>query len=79
MSSPTIVLSKYAHTLQLAAPREWEAFVACFDAYVQEVTVAVTFAEQNEVLAAQGRAQAFRHLADVFKGKLTPSIAPKTP
>jgi len=65
--SPTEVLRHYAHSLQIAAPREWEAFVACFDAYATEVTVAVTAAEQHEILVAQGRAKAFLHLLKVFR------------
>lgn len=57
-------------TLQLAAPREYEAFVQAFDAWATEVTVAVTTASQNEVLQQQGRAQAYLHLLKVFR---TPS------
>lgn len=60
-------LRHYAHTIQLAAPREWEAFVACFDAYATEVTVAVTEAEQHTILTQQGKAQAFLHLLKLFR------------
>lgn len=60
-------LKHYAHTLQLAAPREWEAFVEFFDAYATEITVAVTTAEQHEVLVAQGRARAFLYLLRAFR------------
>lgn len=65
--SPTDTLKHYAHAIQLAAPREWEVFVQCFDAYATEVTVAVTAADQSEVLNAQGRAQAFLHLLKTFR------------
>lgn len=65
--SPTDVLKHYSHALQLAAPREWDAFVQCFDAYATEVTVAVTAAEQHEILVAQGRAKAFLHLLNTFR------------
>lgn len=66
-SSPTEILRHYAHQLQLAAPKEWEAFVQCFDAYATEVTLAVTNAEQHEILVAQGRAKAFLHLLKAFR------------
>lgn len=65
--SPSSVLSQYAHQLQLAAPREWDSFVQCFDAYATDVTVAVTTAEQNEVLQKQGQARAFLHLLKLFR------------
>lgn len=65
--TPSDVLAHYAHSLQLAAPKEWEAFVMTFDAYATEVTVAVTNAEQHEILVAQGRAKAFIHLLSVFR------------
>lgn len=65
--TPTDTLKIYAHHLQIAAPKEWEAFVQCFDAYATEVTVAVTAAEQNEILVAQGRAKAFLHLLAAFR------------
>lgn len=67
MTSPTEVLRHYARALQLAAPDQWEAFVQCFDAYATEVTVAVTTAEQSEILVAQGRAKAFLHLLKTFR------------
>lgn len=65
--TPSDVLKHHAHNLQLSAPKEWEAFVQCFDAYATEVTVAVTRAEQHEILVAQGRAKAFLHLLDLFR------------
>ncbi len=66
-ANPSDVTRAYAHALQLAAPREWEAFVECFDAYATEVTVAVTQADQQDILVAQGRARAFLHLLRLFR------------
>lgn len=65
--SPSQVLAQYAHRLQLAAPKEWEVFCEVFDAYATEVTVAVTAAEQNEILVKQGQARAFLHLLKLFR------------
>lgn len=65
--TPSSVLSHYARTLQLAAPKEWDAFVQVFDAYATDVTVAVTAAEQHEILVAQGKAKAFLHLLKLFR------------
>lgn len=66
-ATPSDVLRVYSHALQVAAPREWETFVECFDAYATDVTVAVTNAEQHEILVAQGRAKAFLHLLTLFR------------
>jgi hypothetical protein len=60
-------LSRRAHALQRAAPIEWAAFVQCFDAYATAVTVAVTDAEQHEILQKQGQARAFLHLLKLFQ------------
>lgn len=65
--------------LQTRAPKEWEAFVACFDAYATEVTVAVTAAEQNEILVAQGKAKAFIHLLNTFRDCRALSQRPTPP
>lgn len=65
--TPSDVLAHYAHSLQIAAPKEWEAFVQTFDAYATEVTVAVTNAEQHEILVCQGRAKAFLYLLSLFR------------
>ena len=65
--TPSAVLSHYALSLKSAAPKQWEAFVECFDAYATSVTVAVTAAEQHEILVAQGRAKAFLHLLKLFR------------
>lgn len=74
--SPSVFLAQYAHRLQLAAPREWESFVQCFEAYASEVTVNVAHADQNEILQKQGQARAFLHLAQIFRHCATP---PKSP
>lgn len=65
--TPTEVCKHYARALRAAAPKEWEAFVECFDAWATDVTVAVTNAEQHEILVAQGRAKAFLHLLNLFR------------
>lgn len=65
--TPSEVLAHYAHALQVAAPQEWATFVECFDAYATDVTVAVTTAEQHEILQKQGQARAFLHLLKLFK------------
>ena len=66
MNTPQIV-AHYIQNMRVAAPREYEAFVAAFDAWATEVTVAVTTAPQHEVLQQQGRAQAYLHLLKMFK------------
>lgn len=53
--------------MQLAAPKEWEEFVQMFDAFATEVTVAVTRADQSEILNKQGQAQAFLHLLNLMR------------
>lgn len=80
MINPTDVLRQHAHALRIAAPLEWERFVAVFDAYSAEVTVAVIAADQSEILTAQGRAKAFRHLAETFRNcHVPPSTKPSQP
>ena len=76
--TPSDVLSQHAHALHIAAPREWETFVEVFDAYATEVTVAVTAAEQNEILQKQGQARAFLHLLNLFRNCDKPP-KPETP
>jgi hypothetical protein len=66
-TTPSDVLRVYSQALRVAAPREWETFVECFDAYATDVTVAVTNAEQHEILVAQGKAKAFLHLLALFR------------
>jgi hypothetical protein len=65
--TPQQVLAQFACRLRNADPQTWDSFVQCFDAYTTEVTVAVTNAEQNEILNRQGRAQAFLSLLDTFR------------
>lgn len=65
--SPSSILAHYTTIVQNAAPKEWAAFCECFDAYATDVTVAVTAADQSEVLVAQGRARAFLHLLKIFR------------
>jgi len=65
--SPSNILAQYAHRLQIAAPKEYDEFCQVFDAYATEVTVAVTSADQSEILNAQGRAQAFLHLLKLLR------------
>lgn len=80
MKTPSFsdILAHYSHSLQLAAPKEWKAFVEHFDAYATDVTVAVTTAAQHEVLQQQGKAQAFLHLLRLFQNchSYTPSQTP---
>src|SRR5258708_7432508 len=75
-NTPSGILAQYAHALQIAAPREWEAFVECFDAYATEVTVAVTNADQSGILSKQGQAQAFLHLLKLFRNCHKPQPSP---
>lgn len=78
--TPSEVLAHYAHALQLAAPQEWTAFVECFDAYATDVTVAVTAAEQHEILQKQGQARAFLHLLKIFQNcHIPPATKPPSP
>lgn len=79
MTSPTQLLAQYATRLKNIAPKEWDEFVAVFDAYATEVTVAVTQAEQNNILVAQGRAKAFLHLLDTFRHCHVRSQTPQKP
>ena len=65
--SPQQVLAQFAMRLRAADPQAWESFVQCFDAYATEVTVAVTNAPQDQILNAQGRAQAYLHLLNTFR------------
>lgn len=65
--TPTDFLKQFAHRIQMAAPKEWDGFVQCFDAYATEITVAVTTAKQDEILNVQGRAQLAIHLLRAFR------------
>lgn len=66
-TTPSAFLSHYARAIRNASPKEWEAFVQCFDAYATEVTLAVTSADASGILVAQGKAQAFLHLLKLFR------------
>ncbi len=61
------IVSEHALRLRAADPKSFEAFVEAFDAYATEVTVAVTQADQNSILNAQGRAQAFLSILQMFR------------
>lgn len=61
------IVSQHALRLRAADPKSFEAFVAAFDAYATEVTVAVTQADQNMILNCQGRAQAFLSVLQMFR------------
>lgn len=75
--TPSLVLADVSRHLRSVAPREWERFVEVMTAYADEVTVAVTTAQQNDILNHQGRAQAFRHLAKTFREcHVTPTPKP---
>lgn len=47
-------------------PRVYETFLRHLDAYVHEITVAVTEASQADILPAQGRAQQARKFLQLF-------------
>ena len=55
-------------------PRLYEKFIRIFDAYVTEVTVAVTEADTSDILVAKGRAQQARKLFQLFT-----ELPPTTP
>ena len=47
-------------------PRIYEKFIRILDAYVTEITVAVTEAPTDEILVAKGRAQIARKFFQLF-------------
>jgi hypothetical protein len=51
------VISDCMRMLKNADPRAYEKFLRVLDAYVSELTVAVTVAPVADILIAQGRAQ----------------------
>ena len=75
--TPSDDLGLHAMSLRAAAPAEWERFMACFSAYTDFVTAAVTEADQNSILNMQGRAQALRHVRRMFAECHTPKPQPK--
>ena len=70
--TPTEVLQKYAHALQMAAPREWEDFLRCFDAYAHEGVLALVNSPQDQVLQQQGSSRAYLHLLRSFRDCANP-------
>ena len=74
-------LEAYCLRIRNHDPALWEAFVACFDIYSTEVTVAVTEAPQDMILNMQGRAQQCRALLRMFKecGHKRPTPTPPAP
>lgn len=67
MSSTTQRLSELSLRLRNLDPGVWEQFVQAFETRTMDVTVAVTAAEQNDVLCAQGRAREAMALLRIFK------------
>lgn len=59
-------LTECFRQMKNADPRVYERAVRLLDAYVNEVTVAVTEAETAEILVAKGRAQQARKFFQVF-------------
>jgi hypothetical protein len=76
--TPTDHLAQFALRLKNVAPQEWDAFVACFDAYALGITVAVIHADQNSVLNMQGKAVMVNHLLTTFRDCAIPP-KPKPP
>lgn len=60
-------LSELSLHLRNADPEGWEQFVQAFEDHATAVTVAVTNADQNEILCAQGIARGARSLLRIFK------------
>jgi hypothetical protein len=59
-------LSECMRFFKNADPRVYERFIRVLDAYVQEVTVAVTEADTADILVAKGRAQSARKFFQLF-------------
>lgn len=57
-------------------PDLYEHFLKFLDAYVFEVTVAVTEASSSEILQAQGRAQMARKFLQLFSETATAQSSP---
>jgi hypothetical protein len=60
-------LSQCALRLRSADPKAWDEFCVGLDAYATEITVAVTAAEQNDILNQQGRAQMALHFLRMMR------------
>lgn len=61
------ILQHFALRLRNADPQSWDAFVQAFDVYATEVTVAVTQAPPETILAKQGQAQQMLKLLQLFR------------
>lgn len=59
-----------------ADPRLYEKFIRILDAYVTEITVAVTEAPTDEILVAKGRAQQARKFFQLFTELPTSTPSP---
>lgn len=62
MSDPIYGLVMAAAELQLAAPREFDGFVAALKAHEKKTKADFLAADPNGILAAQGKAQAIVQL-----------------
>lgn len=77
MASP---LQQICLRLRNASPEGWDQFLAAFDAYATEITVAVTQAPPAEILIMQGRAQQALALLRMFREcHITPTKPPSPP
>lgn len=70
------VLSQCMLFFKNADPRVYEKFIRVLDAYVTDVTVAVTEAPTDEILVAKGRAQQARKLFQLFTELPTQTPSP---
>lgn len=68
-------LTETAGLLKNADPAAYEQFLRLLDAWVFDITVAVTEAPSGEILQAQGRAQQARKFMQVFSEVLEPKRA----
>lgn len=69
MRSPTArnIVAERLLVLRNADPRAYEALSQAFQVWASEVTVAVTEANQNEILNFQGRAQLALSIAETIR------------
>jgi hypothetical protein len=72
-------LSSLSLRLRNSSPDVWMEFVRVFDAYTTEFTVAVTEADQSQILNFQGRAQVMRSLLRLFKECDVPKVQKPVP
>lgn len=64
--SPEETLKDSAEKLSHADPQEYERFARALDAYVFQVTVAVSECGNEDILRYQGRSQQARKLLNLF-------------